>query len=109
MWLFREKRERLQGGMVSSMQVRPPFLSLSRVSTWTNTGTDKVVVDAQYLYLDSEVWTGLKTLLWRAFSSLFPSSPSYTCLLAPYTSAQTTAEAKERESRRKGENGGAEK
>ncbi|GAA5855319.1 hypothetical protein JCM8547_009032 [Rhodosporidiobolus lusitaniae] len=38
MWLFRERRERLHGGMVSSMQ---------------------------YLYLDSEVWTGLKTLLWH--------------------------------------------
>ncbi|GAA6043797.1 hypothetical protein JCM8097_007714 [Rhodosporidiobolus ruineniae] len=38
MWLFREKRDRLHGGMVSSMQ---------------------------YLYLDSEVWTGLKTLLWH--------------------------------------------
>ncbi|BGP39667.1 hypothetical protein JCM10450v2_003637 [Rhodotorula kratochvilovae] len=38
MWLFRERRDRLHGGMVSSMQ---------------------------YLYLDSEVWTSLKTLLWH--------------------------------------------
>ncbi|GAA5982282.1 hypothetical protein JCM10908_004813 [Rhodotorula pacifica] len=37
MYLFREKRDRLHGGMVSSMQ---------------------------YLYLDSEVWNSLKTLLW---------------------------------------------
>ncbi|GAA6020900.1 hypothetical protein JCM10207_003182 [Rhodosporidiobolus poonsookiae] len=38
MYLFKERRDRLHGGMVSSMQ---------------------------YLYLDSEVWTGLKTLLWH--------------------------------------------
>ncbi|GAA5914122.1 hypothetical protein JCM5296_004716 [Sporobolomyces johnsonii] len=38
MYLFRERRDRLHGGMVSSMQ---------------------------YLYLDSEVWTGIKTLLWH--------------------------------------------
>ncbi|GAA5966422.1 hypothetical protein JCM8115_002872 [Rhodotorula mucilaginosa] len=38
MYLFREKRDRLHGGMVSSMQ---------------------------YLYLDSEVWNSFKTLLWH--------------------------------------------
>lgn len=38
MWLFRNKRERLNGGMVNSMQ---------------------------YLYLDSEVWSGLRNFLWR--------------------------------------------
>ncbi|GAA5967649.1 hypothetical protein JCM21900_006729 [Sporobolomyces salmonicolor] len=38
MYLFRERRDRLHGGMVSSMQ---------------------------YLYLDSEVWNGIKTLLWH--------------------------------------------
>ncbi|PLW09695.1 hypothetical protein PCANC_20202 [Puccinia coronata f. sp. avenae] len=38
MWLFRWRRERLQGGLVNSMQ---------------------------YLYLDSEVWTNLKNLLWH--------------------------------------------
>lgn len=38
MYLFRHKREKLQGGMVSSMQ---------------------------YLYLDSEVWDSWKTFLWR--------------------------------------------
>ncbi|GAA5855886.1 hypothetical protein JCM9279_001157 [Rhodotorula babjevae] len=38
MYLFRERRDRLHGGMVSSMQ---------------------------YLYLDSEVWNSLKTLLWH--------------------------------------------
>ena len=38
MWLFSNKRERLNGGMVNSMQ---------------------------YLYLDSEVWSGLKDFLWR--------------------------------------------
>ncbi|KWU43039.1 peroxisomal protein [Rhodotorula sp. JG-1b] len=37
MYLFRENRDRLHGGMVSSMQ---------------------------YLYLDSEVWNSFKTLLW---------------------------------------------
>ncbi|GAA5917398.1 hypothetical protein JCM6882_000845 [Rhodosporidiobolus microsporus] len=38
MYLFRERRDRLHGGMVNSMQ---------------------------YLYLDSEVWKGIKTLLWH--------------------------------------------
>ncbi|GAA5946177.1 hypothetical protein JCM3775_006308 [Rhodotorula graminis] len=38
MYLFRERRDRLHGGMVSSMQ---------------------------YLYLDSEVWNSFKTLLWH--------------------------------------------
>lgn len=38
MWLFNNKRERLQGGMVNSMQ---------------------------YLYLDSEVWNSLRNLVWR--------------------------------------------
>ncbi|KAK4048386.1 hypothetical protein OIO90_005856 [Microbotryomycetes sp. JL221] len=38
MYLFRERRDTLHGGMVNSMQ---------------------------YLYLDSEVWNGVKTLLWR--------------------------------------------
>ncbi|ORY92440.1 Tim17/Tim22/Tim23/Pmp24 family-domain-containing protein [Leucosporidium creatinivorum] len=38
MYLFRERRDTLQGGMVNSMQ---------------------------YLYLDSEVWNSVKTLLWR--------------------------------------------
>lgn len=38
MWLFRNKRERLNGGMVNSMQ---------------------------YLYLDSEVWSGLRNFLWH--------------------------------------------
>ncbi|KAI5481273.1 peroxisomal protein [Pseudohyphozyma bogoriensis] len=38
MWLFREKRDRLQGGMVNSMQ---------------------------YLYLDSEVWNSLRNLVWH--------------------------------------------
>jgi len=38
MWLFRWRRERLQGGLINSMQ---------------------------YLYLDSEVWTNLKNLLWH--------------------------------------------
>ena len=42
MWLFANKRERLHGGMVSSMQ---------------------------YLYLDSEVWSGLRNFVWR---ELFP-------------------------------------
>ncbi|KAH9471304.1 hypothetical protein MJO28_002833 [Puccinia striiformis f. sp. tritici] len=37
MWLFRWRRERLAGGLINSMQ---------------------------YLYLDSEVWTNLKNLLW---------------------------------------------
>ncbi|KAK4053389.1 hypothetical protein OIV83_001553 [Microbotryomycetes sp. JL201] len=37
MYLFRERRDTLHGGMVNSMQ---------------------------YLYLDSEVWNGVKTLLW---------------------------------------------
>jgi len=40
MYLFRERRDTLHGGMVHSMQ---------------------------YLYNDSEVWTNLKTLLWRTF------------------------------------------
>ncbi|KAM0787468.1 hypothetical protein ACM66B_003545 [Microbotryomycetes sp. NB124-2] len=38
MYLFRERRDTLHGGMVNSMQ---------------------------YLYLDSEVWNGIKTLLWH--------------------------------------------
>ncbi|GAA5983045.1 hypothetical protein JCM11641_004704 [Rhodosporidiobolus odoratus] len=38
MYLFRERRDTLHGGMVNSMQ---------------------------YLYLDSEVWKGIKTLLWH--------------------------------------------
>ncbi|CAD6586309.1 MAG: hypothetical protein CYPHOPRED_003469 [Cyphobasidiales sp. Tagirdzhanova-0007] len=38
MWLFANRRERLQGGMVSSMQ---------------------------YLYLDSEVWSSLRTFFWH--------------------------------------------
>ncbi|BGP15616.1 hypothetical protein JCM10213_004136 [Rhodosporidiobolus nylandii] len=38
MYLFRERRDTLHGGMVSSMQ---------------------------YIYLDSEVWKGWKTLLWH--------------------------------------------
>lgn len=38
MWLFRWRRNTLQGGLVNSMQ---------------------------YLYLDSEVWTNLKNLLWH--------------------------------------------
>lgn len=42
MWLFANKRERLHGGLVSSMQ---------------------------YLYLDSEVWSGLRNFVWR---TLFP-------------------------------------
>ncbi|GJN89014.1 hypothetical protein Rhopal_001985-T1 [Rhodotorula paludigena] len=45
MYLFREKRDRLHGGMVSSMQ---------------------------YLYLDSEVWNSVKTLLWRDFLLAIP-------------------------------------
>ncbi|KAM0746306.1 peroxisomal protein [Meredithblackwellia eburnea MCA 4105] len=40
MWLFKERRDRLHGGMVSSMQ---------------------------YLYLDSEVWSSLRNLVWRAY------------------------------------------
>lgn len=38
MWLFANRRERLHGGMVSSMQ---------------------------YLYLDSEVWSGLRNFIWH--------------------------------------------
>ena len=41
MWLFRNQRERLNGGMVNSMQ---------------------------YLYLDSEVWSGIRDFLWRELS-----------------------------------------
>lgn len=45
MWLFRNRRERLNAGMVSSMQ---------------------------YLYLDSEVWSGLRNFIWREYiNSLF--------------------------------------
>jgi peroxisomal membrane protein 4 len=42
MWLFRNRRERLNAGMVSSMQ---------------------------YLYLDSEVWSGLRNFIWREYIS----------------------------------------
>ncbi|GAA5845074.1 hypothetical protein JCM11251_000002 [Rhodosporidiobolus azoricus] len=38
MYMFKERRDKLHGGMVNSMQ---------------------------YLYLDSEVWKGIKTLLWH--------------------------------------------
>ncbi|GAA96043.1 hypothetical protein E5Q_02704 [Mixia osmundae IAM 14324] len=38
MWLFAHRRQNLQSGMVNSMQ---------------------------YLYLDSEVWSGVKTLIWH--------------------------------------------
>ncbi|EGG06758.1 uncharacterized protein MELLADRAFT_35781 [Melampsora larici-populina 98AG31] len=44
MWLFRWRRHTLQGGLVNSMQ---------------------------YLYLDSEVWSNLKNLLWRRFNFTF--------------------------------------
>ncbi|GAA6000998.1 mitochondrial 37S ribosomal protein mS29 RSM23 [Rhodotorula paludigena] len=49
MYLFREKRDRLHGGMVSSMQ---------------------------YLYLDSEVWNSVKTLLWLPGDFLLAIPPT---------------------------------
>ncbi|KNZ57949.1 uncharacterized protein VP01_2033g3 [Puccinia sorghi] len=52
MWLFRWRRERLQGGLINSMQSHGLKRPRSRFP-------------ALDLYLDSEVWTNLKNLLWH--------------------------------------------
>ena len=52
MYMFRHRGERIQPGMGNSMrQPQSAYLGLQLI-----TG---------YLYHDSEVWTGLKTLLWH--------------------------------------------
>lgn len=70
MWLFAERRDKLQGGMVNSMQVSARRGVGKGRWRWRGDGEGELTGRfgcAQYLYLDSERWNGLKTLLWRQF------------------------------------------
>lgn len=60
MYLFKERRDTLQGGMVNSMQVilSPCMLFRSQ--------RELMSPASQYLYVDSEVWSSLRNLVWRA-------------------------------------------
>lgn len=109
MYLFRERRDTLQGGMVNSMQVRLMSFGPERrgFAAVCYRAMLTLCYPLQYLYLDSEVWNSVKTLLWRK-SPCFGSAIS-SCEADPFliSSLQTTNRhaSKRGDSRRVAEDG----
>lgn len=62
MYLFKERRDTLQGGMINSMQVSITLVFAHRLEEVYGSLTTS---NWQYLYLDSEVWNSARNFLWR--------------------------------------------